>query len=184
MFQCPIEPGLHLRLLEMKDAEELATLITRNSAHIGKWLPFARGAYSVEDAITFIGRTRRQFGDNLGFQAGIIVEGEIAGVIGIHPIDWENAQSSIGYWVAEEHQGRGIVTRASRAILDYVFGTLGLHRMEIRVQPGHTKSQGVPERLGFTLEGTLRQVMKHPDRFVDHLVYGMLADEWAATSLP
>ena len=70
------------------------------------------------------------------------------------------------------------MTAAVTALLRHGFRTLEFNRIEIRVGVRNRRSRAIPERLGFRHEGTLRQVERLGDRFVDHAVYGMLAPEW------
>jgi ribosomal-protein-serine acetyltransferase len=99
-------------------------------------------------------------------------------VVGLHRIDWANRRTSIGYWIAEAHEGKGLVTRACGGLLEYVFGELGLHHVEIACAPRNIRSCAIAERLGFQREGVLREREWLYDHFVDHVVYGMLASEW------
>jgi ribosomal-protein-serine acetyltransferase len=60
-----------------------------------------------------------------------------------------------------------------------------LNRVEIRAAVANERSRAIPRRLGFTEEGVLRQAERVGDRFVDHVLYAMLAEDWqspAATS--
>jgi len=57
-----------------------------------------------------------------------------------------------------------------------------LHRVEIRCDPDNLRSRAIPNRLGFTEEGTLRQVAWQYDHFLDLVVYSLLADEWGKKS--
>ena len=77
-------------------------------------------------------------------------------------------------------QGKGIITRACRFVIDYAFKEYGLNRVEIAVFSENKRSRAIPERLGFTEEGTLRQLLWHHDHFVDLVIYSMLAEEWQA----
>ena len=70
------------------------------------------------------------------------------------------------------------MTRACSALGTHAFDALGLSRVEIRCATENEKSRAIPERLGFTQEGTLRQAEWLHDHFVDLTVYGMLAGEW------
>jgi ribosomal-protein-serine acetyltransferase len=121
---------------------------------------------------------RKQFADNQGFQATIVDDGRIVGGIGFHQLDWENRSTSIGYWIAEAAQRRGIVTRAVAALVDHAFKVWKLNRVEIQAATDNERSRAVPLRLGFTEEGVLRQTERVGDRFVDHVVYAMLAQDW------
>ena len=68
---------------------------------------------------------RRQEAANDGFQAGVLVEDEIVGMVGFHSVNWPHGSTSIGYWLDEGHQGRGLMTRAVRTLVDHAFGVWG-----------------------------------------------------------
>ncbi|NTW87022.1 MAG: GNAT family N-acetyltransferase, partial [Holophagaceae bacterium] len=93
-----------------------------------------------------------------------------------------NRSAAIGYWLAREAEGQGLMTRAVTALLRHGFRDLKLNRIEIRAGIRNRRSRAIPERLGFRREGTLRQAERLADRFVDHAVYGLLADEWRASN--
>lgn len=178
-FAWDLGDGLELRLWGLEDADRLAALVQANQQHLYRWLPFATPDYSPSDAEDFIRRTMRQYADGLGLQCAIVYEGELAGSVGLHAVDWQNAMTSIGYWIATPFEGKGLVTRAVRVLIDHAFGELGLSRLEIRAEPDNMRSRAVPERLGFKEEGTLRHVYVWEGvRYLDHVVYGLLAEEW------
>lgn len=70
------------------------------------------------------------------------------------------------------------MTKACIAFINHAFSELQLNRVEIRCAVGNTKSRAIPERLGFTNEGTIRDGEWLYDHFVNHIVYGILAMEW------
>src|SRR5205814_493440 len=109
----------------------------------------------------------------------IWIGGEFAGAIGSHPIDWANRACSIGYWIEQKRSGHGVITKCCIALLDYLFGELGVHRVVIQCGTGNRRSSAVPQRLGFTREGTARQGEWVNDRWIDLEVWSMLEDEWA-----
>jgi ribosomal-protein-serine acetyltransferase len=127
---------------------------------------------------SFLRAARRQSQANNGAQFAVMSEERIAGVIGVHWIKWTHGTTSLGYWLDEDEQGKGLVTRSVSALLDHAFGDWGLHRVEIRAAPENHRSRAIPDRLGFSKEGILRDNERIGDRFVDHVVYSMLASEW------
>ena len=178
MLPFDLPGGYRLRSFGQNDAEELYRLVDANRAHLAEWLPWA-GDSRLETIETFLRRVRQQADDDNGFQAAIVdPEGAIAGVVGFHGVDWSNRSTSLGYWLAEDHQGRGTMTEAVRAMTAHAFETWRLNRVEIRVAVGNARSARVPERLGFVKEGILRRAERHGDSFKDNVVYSMLADEW------
>ncbi|HTU97926.1 MAG TPA: GNAT family protein [Solirubrobacteraceae bacterium] len=167
-----------LRLLDESDTDELYAVIEANRAHLARWMPWAQGQ-TLEGTRDFIRRSLRQLADNQGFQAAMIEDGAIVGELGYHRLDWENLDTSLGYWIAESAQGRGTVTLAVSALVDHAFDHYQLNRLEIRAATENARSRAIPERLGFTLEGVRRQAERLGDHYVDHAVYAMLAGEWA-----
>jgi len=178
MFTLRLTEEAYLKVLDRKDAAEVFALTDASRAHLRRWLPWLDAIRRPEDSEAFIGRTLEQFAAGRGFQAGIWRGGALCGVAGLHPIDWANKQSSLGYWIGAPYEGQGLVTMACRAILDEAFGRYGLHRMELRAADGNARSQTVAERLGFRREGTVRDAEWLYDRYVDHAIFGLLASEW------
>ncbi len=178
MLPYELPGGLRIRLVEDNDVDELCRVVDANRAYLAEWLPWA-GESGLETALDFVHRAQAQAEANDGFQANIVdFEGAIVGFIGFHTIDWANRATSIGYWLAEDRQGRGTMTEAVRALTTHAFTVWGLNRVEIRVAVGNERSAAVPERLGFVREGVLRQVERHANGFRDNVVYSMLTGEW------
>jgi RimJ/RimL family protein N-acetyltransferase len=87
-------------------------------------------------------------------------------------------QAEIGFTLATEHQRRGYATEAVRAVLDRLFKVQGLHKVTGECDARNTASAALLERLGFTLEGRLRQQTYIKGEWTDDLLYGLLAPEW------
>jgi ribosomal-protein-serine acetyltransferase len=180
MFSRKVAPGIELRIFEVKDAETVFAVVERNRAYLRQWLPWVDITLSAEQIRNFIVRVRDQFETSRGPQAGIWVEGEFAGSVGCHPIDWPNKNCSIGYWIEERHQGKGIMTRCCANMIDYLLRDIGLHRVTIQCGTANERSCAIPQRLGFTREGITREGEWVNDRWVDLIVWGMLEQDWRA----
>jgi ribosomal-protein-serine acetyltransferase len=179
MLRQALGDDIELRLYESRHAEEIFALVERNREHLGPWLWWVDQETSVDSVRAFIRTALRQFARGAGAHLGIWVEGAIAGGIGCRPIDWRNRATSIGYWIDSGQEGKGIVTRSCEAYLNYLFRELRLHRIEIRCATGNTRSCAVARRLGFTLEGTLRQSELVRGQWADMMVFSMLEQDWA-----
>jgi ribosomal-protein-serine acetyltransferase len=88
--------------------------------------------------------------------------------------------AEIGYWLAKGATGKGIITKSVEKLLEYAFDERNLNRVVIKCVPENTKSRAIPERLNFTIEGVEREAGWLHTRFVDHVVYSLLAREWRA----
>jgi ribosomal-protein-serine acetyltransferase len=166
-----------LRAIAESDAEELYALADQNRQHLARWLPWAAGQ-TREGMCEFVRAARAQAAANNGFQMAIVEDERIIGVIGFHGVDWHHRATSIGYWLAEDAQGRGTMTEAVRAMVDHALRVWRLNRVEIRASVHNARSRAVIERLGFRFEGTARQAFRLPDGYHDDAVYAMLASDW------
>ena len=167
----------NFRLLDEGDVAELHGLIDANRAYLARWLPWAE-KQTLDDTLSFVRKTRGQLEGDDGFQAAVVDREDIVGVIGYHAVDWKNRSTSIGYWLAEGRQGRGTMTRAVRGLVDHALSVWKLNRVEIRAAVENRRSRAIPERLGFHQEGTLRQSERVGDRYLDCVMYSMLAADW------
>lgn len=179
MFRLPVAPDIELRQIVESDAQRLYALTERNREYLQEWLPWVEHTHSAEDTRNFIAGALAQYHANRGPNTVILVEGVMTGAIGCHPIDWANRNCSIGYWVDYGEQGKGIITRCCSALLGYLFDELNLHRVVIQCGTGNARSCAIPERLAFTREGIAREAEWVNDRWVDLVVWSMLAHDWA-----
>jgi len=178
-----VADGCHLRLLEEADAEELYRLVDANRAHLAEWMPWA-AAQTFEQTANFIRGALRRHAERNGFELALVAGERMVGAAGFAGIDWIARSTSVGYWLAHEQQGRGLMTRAVRALVDHAFGDLELHRVEIQAAEGNRRSRAIPERLGFREEGLLREAEHVGGRYLNLVVYGLLATDPGAGATP
>jgi ribosomal-protein-serine acetyltransferase len=182
MLRFELTEDRSMRLLDPADADELFALIDANREHLARWMPFVGQTRSAADSLTFIHAAVRQHEENRSLQMAIVQEGRIVGVAGFHRIDWTARATSIGYWLAEAHQGAGTMTLAVRALVDYAIRVLGLHRVEIRAGVENRRSRAIPERLGFREDGSVRGAERIGSRVIDHVIYAITDREWTPSN--
>jgi ribosomal-protein-serine acetyltransferase len=175
---------VHLRLPQPSDTEELWALTVANQEHLAPWMPWANGELRIDQTADWIRAGERQVAEDNGFQCVVVEDGRLSGSVGFHRVDWINGVTSIGYWLAARAQGRGTMTEAVRVLIAHAFDGWGLHRVTIEAAPANVRSRAIPERLGFTREGLLREVERNGERRLDHVIYGLLAPEWRASRAP
>lgn len=167
-----------LRPFSVENAAELFAVVKKNYDHLRPFLQWVTPDFSLESAREFIERTNDGFAENKNPAYGILYNEEIVGVIGFVNFSRNNRRIEIGYWIDKDHEGKGLIGKACKALIDYVLEELDLNRVEIHCSTENTRSRAVPERLGFTLEGVLRQSEWRHERFYDMAIYGLLKDEW------
>jgi RimJ/RimL family protein N-acetyltransferase len=133
-----------------------------------------------EDALRSILRERLPEMRARGLLVPYVIEdttnGSLLGGITVRHFDPMRHVVEVGYWLFVHARGRGIATRAVRAVAREAFAT-GLWRVEAHVRVGNEVSDRVLERAGFTREGVKRRFLRHGRERVDATIYSLLADE-------
>lgn len=179
MHRIQIDDEIVLRIPNIKDAENFFAVIDRNREYLGEWLDFVPKTTSVEVTRGVIERWQKQADEASSFNYLIEYCGSIIGAGGATRLNQPQNLAELGYWLTEEMQGRGIATRFCRALLHLVFEERKVNRVEVRVAATNMKSRAVVERLGFILEGYLRDTAYFRGEYIDNAVYSILARDYS-----
>jgi len=173
-MQLYVSDEITLRTLVPDDAMALFQATEESRLYLREWLPWLDNMRTPEDSRKFIEYTIQMIDERKSMVFGIFSNGRLSGTAGYNQLDWQNSSCQIGYWLSKHSTGRGTMTRSVQVLIDYAFEKLGLNRVEIRCAIGNVKSRSIPERLGFRLEGHVRETEWLYDHYVDHAVYGLL----------
>ena len=182
-FSIKIDDDLFLKLKQEKDTEIVFNLVEKNRDHLKIWLPWVDKTLTPEDSKKYIVEQLENFQNKKTADFGIWYKEKLIGSIGFNKIDMINEKAEIGYWIDFDHESKGIMTKCVKAMINYGFNELNLNRIEIRCSILNKKSKNIPEKLGFILEGILRQdhKIKDPETnqdFTDGLFFGLLKKDW------
>ncbi len=177
-FPLNVNDEVTLELVKVEDTEEMFRVVDENREHLQEWLPWVPSIKTIEDERKSLEKNAQEFNDSKQLNLTIRHNGSIIGRIGGHDIDWENKRTEVGYWLAESVEGKGIMTEACKTLINYFFEVLRLHRIEILCAAENERSCAIPERLGFTYEGTLKGFERLNERYTDVKVYRLLEEEW------
>jgi ribosomal-protein-alanine N-acetyltransferase len=121
-----------------------------------------------------------------GFRWIITLKGDGRPIGSLGYYKWDRSrsyQAEMGYDLAKEYWGRGIMTEAMKAVIDFGFEKMELNRIEVYIMPRNKRSIKLVERLGFKKEGLLRQrYFDEFGNFADDFLFSMLRDDWLAVS--
>ncbi|CAN5472924.1 GNAT family protein [soil metagenome] len=173
-----INDRITLKPLSIEMSGEIREFVIHNYNHLAPWFEWLTPDYSELDTIDFISRSLSKDPIISGFNFAIIVDGKYAGTIGNHGIDQMHNSSSLGYYLGKEYEGKGIMLNSVRVVIHYLYDELKIERLEIRCNVDNLRSRALPERLGFKLEGQLRNAEKVKGVYRDWAVYGMISDEY------
>jgi ribosomal-protein-serine acetyltransferase len=181
MFAMPVGDGVQLALPLESDADALFALVDTDRERLGAWLPWVARTRTAEDERAFVREARAGVASGREYLSVVFAGGEVAGTIGLH-LDRLGTSAEIGYWLGAAYEGRGVMTRATRAVCERAFARLLLHRLEIRTAPNNARSRAIPQRLGFVRESIQRQAERTPEGgYRDLELWVMLAADWPAT---
>ena len=178
MFYYEVDNEIQLKLITQQDAEEIFAFVDRSRDYLRQWLGWVDHTKTVEDSRSFITYNLERFAKQEGLDTAIYFKGQFVGKVAINTIHKSLNKCEIGYFLDEKFQGEGIMTRAVKGIIDIAFKEYKMQKVEIRAAVDNKKSRHIAERLGFTLEGTIRQSEWLYDHYVDHALYGLMKDEW------
>lgn len=150
---------LVVRCYEPSDAVLLKEAIDSSLEHLQPWMPWAESEpQTLEQKTELVRAFRTEFDTGANFVYGIFARDEstLLGGTGLHP-RIEPGGLEIGYWIRASSTRQGLVTESSSALVRVGFEICGADRIEIRIEPGNDASFGVPRKLGFVEEATLRR---------------------------
>lgn len=177
MFFRHLDNEIQLSLSIPQYAEELFELTDRNRDFLKQWLPWLDTVTKPSDTKEFIKAQLLRFQRGEALHVTIFHRDNISGVLGYDQIDQANGIGRIGCWQAQEYNGKGIMTKSVKNLIELGFKYYALNRIEIRCAVNNLKSRAIPERLGFQREGTIRRAEKVYGEYLDHVVYGLLKEE-------
>ena len=179
-----VAPDLVLRRLQREDASAIFALMEENRSWLEPWMPWVDNVRALEDTEAFVSES---FASNdlgpVAHECGLFHQGTLVGMLGLNRLDLINQTANVGYWMGRRYAGQGYMTGGVRALADFGFSVMRLHRLEIRAATANRPSRRVAVKSGFVLEGTLRGAELLRGERRDLAVYSRLAvDEVPRTS--
>ncbi|MDB5212145.1 MAG: Ribosomal-protein-S5p-alanine acetyltransferase [Myxococcaceae bacterium] len=179
-----VTPRLVLRPPRTTDVTEIRRLLRANHEHLKPWNPApppGEDPSSITEVSKTVLRQRREWKLGRGFVFMVAEREHAARFIGKIALSgiMRGAMygAYLGYWMAEDTQGRGYVTEALAAVLDFAFGPAGLHRVQAAIMPRNARSLRVIEKLGFRHEGHAERYLQIAGKWEDHEIYARTREE-------
>ena len=139
------------------------------------WPPYQ----SVDTAHDILGQWTRQYADSCFYQWAIELKtiGEPIGSISVVNFDDRVDMAEIGFCIGKNWWGRGIMTEAMKAVMDYLFDEVGIQRIEAGHDPNNPASGAVQRKCGLKYEGTFRRRIRSNQGITDVCWYAILREE-------
>jgi ribosomal-protein-serine acetyltransferase len=172
--------GAELRPLRPEHAEEFLAHIDRGREFVGRFIRLPDLVTDVDSARAYLDGYARHAAADTGRLDGIWSDGRLVGGVLLRSMDVAEGIAEVGCWLEPSAAGRGLVTRAARALIRWAVEERGIHRIEWRVAPQNVASIAVARRLGMRRDGVLRERYLHRGTRYDAEVWSVLAPEWRA----
>ena len=168
MFNIPTEfttQRLLIRMPKPGDGKVVHAAINASLPELKPWMIFAQKEQTEQEVEANIREAYVNYLSRKDLRLLVFLKesGQFIASSGLHRIDWSIPQFEIGYWIDSRYSGKGYITEAVQGITDFALNELKARRIEIRCDANNVKSRAIPEKLGYTLEG----ILKNNGRSVD-----------------
>lgn len=164
---------LKLRRLEQSDVNTVFAL--RSNPEIMKYIPVPL-TQSIEEAEAYICSIDKRMENKECVNWAITLKdsGVMIGTIGFYRMKLEHYRAEAGYMILPQFNGKGYVTEALNAIIEYGFSTMKLHSLEALIDPANIGSMKVLEKCGFEKEAHFKEHLFFNGQFLDSAIYSKL----------
>lgn len=174
MKEWTVRQNVILRLVDPDDAASLYEQIEKTRPQLAKFMPWGDSTKSVEDERVFLEYCEGRIAEQKLWNASIIIDGKAVGMIDLHNIDSDNEKAEVGYWLGGEYQGNGVMTDCLSKLLEIGFEELNLHKIKLLAEQVNEASNAVAKKVGFVLEGQLKDEIYSNGAFHDANLYAIV----------
>jgi ribosomal-protein-serine acetyltransferase len=173
-----IDTETELKQVGKTDSADIFKTIVSQREYLGKWLPFVEFTKEISDTEKFVDSIVNAPEDRFEYVFVIKKKNEFVGLIGFKDTDKLNKKTEIGYWLSQQHQKQGIMTKSVDKLCEFAFNQQGINRIQIKCAVGNKLSINIPQRLGFKFEGIERQgELLTGNVFTDLEIYSKLKND-------
>ncbi len=176
-----VDEGLYLRGLRPNDDERLYVMIETNRWHLEPWLSWIEDIHHLADTRTFLKTMNYRSIYAGGWVFGIEYQGRLVGLMDFNEGKETHRHIALGYWLDVDAEGQGLITRAVKRCIEYLFEEQDVQKVYIKCASDNVRSEAVPKRLHFTWEGIAYQAGQVKGQSVDLVIYSLDAAQWRLT---
>lgn len=161
------------------DGQELWEAVDSSRWHLERWLPWVPYNNNPEASLRYAEACAIDWDAGRAMRFAIRDKSSrlLLGVVGLDACVHLHRSSELGYWLRRDAVGRGLMTEAALALVDFGFARVGLHRIRCAAATDNVPSLRVIQRLGFHFEGIARQAELVGSRWLDHALFARLATD-------
>ncbi|MFH1998781.1 MAG: GNAT family protein [Planctomycetota bacterium] len=161
------------------DVDSIYAAVKESLEQLIPYMSWCHPGYSRKETADYLELCEMAWQEGVEYQFKIldVADNRLLGLCGINHINEILRFGNLGYWVRTRSTGKGVATRASLLAVRFAFESLGLHRIEIVVDPANKASLCVAEKTGATREGVLRNRIFVHGKPLDAVMYSLIPDD-------
>lgn len=171
MFTKKIDDELQLALVKPSFAKDYYRIVSQQKDYLGEWLPWVAKMDGEKPFVEFAKAMLHKYADGENLTCAIFYHNELVGNISFNTINHDLKKVGIGYWLSQNYQGKGIMTRAVKAMLAIAKDELNIELAVIKASEGNLPSRAVAERLGFSFDGIIKNAELVNGKILNHTIY-------------
>jgi ribosomal-protein-serine acetyltransferase len=177
-MQFLVNPELQLKRFVLEDAGVFYNVIQKNRTHLRTALPWVDRIQQIAHAEAYLLQCLDAVHNQTGFTLGMMHNDTLIGSVSV--FDWlhEVRKAQIGFWLDKDYERKGYITTTLKVLIPYLFEQLKLNKIEMQHYTLNERSAQVASRLGFKIEGVMRQHFMHNGSLVDVVLQGLLQSDW------
>jgi ribosomal-protein-serine acetyltransferase len=176
MLVFEIGNNIKLEMYTPFDAEELFNVVEKNRDYLREWLPWVDSTKEVNDIRAFLEKSIKSYSEKKRIGYLIKIDNKIVGILDAFLHNESTETYQIGYWISKIESSKGIMTKSVKILIELVFKILNAKKIEIYCATTNIPSNKISQKLGFKLEGTIRNAEKVNNKIYDLNLYGLMRE--------
>lgn len=176
-FSYKLDDDLSLQLYQAYQSDTQFKIIKANQVEFSQWFWWANERFTLAREKEIARKRLKRYTANAGLAVTVWQDESLIGNVSLM-IESKHKSGSLSYWLDKDARGKGIMTRCVSSLLDEAFTNYKLQRLKILTASANTGSRALAERLGMQLELTQKDETLLQGKFVDHVQYRLLVEEW------
>ena len=176
MFTQQVDEEIELALLQPSFAPLYVELAKANYEYLEQWLVWPAHNKTEADFKGFVECCLNEYASGKSMVCGVFYQGDLVGTAGFNSINYNLKKVEIGYWLGASVQGRGIITKVCKHLINIAFNDIGMDKVQLTAAEHNLPSRAVAQRLGMTLKGIVTNTEKRNGRIMDHTVNGLFKE--------
>jgi ribosomal-protein-serine acetyltransferase len=172
-LEITIDDNLTLKQISLENKKELFELVKSNEGKaLHYWCPDLGETFKDLNSTEYhINDANKKYQEDKSPDCIIFEDGVLAGLISLSPLYENGKATEIGYWLGQDFEGRGLITRSFPALLDYAKNILNLEYVELSTSVPNLSSQKLPVKFNFREIKRVKDAEKLSDGMVDHILW-------------